>query len=131
MKKRRKCFIAPEIGRRLKFINFILIFVILVSITNTFISIRLLNEVQMFLGQELWHFVFQFTFIVLGMALIVTLVYLLRYGFGATFRIERILEKIAEGDYSLRIFLRKKDFLLPMAEKLNLVLDELEKAKKK
>lgn len=126
--KRRRLW-APGLEKRMKFIHLVLLLAILVSSVNTFVSIKLLNEMQLFVNLSYKYFIIQFTFISLGILLIVTLVYLVHYGFGAIFRIERILEEISSGDYSLRIHLRKKDFLRPMAKKLNVILDELEKEK--
>lgn len=126
--KRRRLW-APGLEKRMKFIQVMLLLVILVAMVNTFISITLLNEMQLFVDISYKYFAIQFTFIALGLILILTLVYFIHYGFGAIFRMEKILEKISAGDYSLRIHLRKKDFLRPTAEKLNVVLDELEKEK--
>ena len=44
---------------------------------------------------------------------------------GPMYRLERDLEKIAQGDHSLRIRFRKKDQLDDLAAKLNEVLDKL------
>ncbi len=129
MKRRR--ILAPRLSKRLKFIHAMLVLVIFFTCVNTFFSLRLLNETQLLINLNCKYFLFQFTFIVAGLIFITTLVYIMHYGFGAIFRMEKILEKIAKGDYSLRIRLRKKDFLRPLAKKLNVVLDDLEKEKNK
>ena len=41
---------------------------------------------------------------------------------GPIYRLEKDLDKIAEGDYGIRIHFRKKDRLDPLAEKINKVL---------
>lgn len=46
---------------------------------------------------------------------------------GPMYRLERDLEKIAQGDHTLRVRFRKKDQLDGLAEKLNKVLDKLPK----
>ncbi len=46
---------------------------------------------------------------------------------GPVYRLEQDLEKIAKGDFSLRIKLRKKDELSSIAEGINKVLDKVEK----
>ncbi len=46
---------------------------------------------------------------------------------GPMYRLEKDLEKIAQGDHTLRIRFRKKDQLDSIAEKLNKVLDKLPK----
>lgn len=45
-------------------------------------------------------------------------------------RMERILEKIISGEYSLRINVRKKDIIRPFVDKLNKVLQLLEEKAK-
>jgi methyl-accepting chemotaxis protein len=45
---------------------------------------------------------------------------------GPVYRLEQDLKKIAEGDFSLRIKLRKKDELVSIAEGINKVLDKAE-----
>lgn len=42
-------------------------------------------------------------------------------------RMERDLKKISDGNYSLRIRIRKDDNLRPMAEAINKIIDQLEK----
>ena len=46
---------------------------------------------------------------------------------GPVYRLEQDLEKIAKGDFSLRIKLRKTDELSSIAEGINKVLDKVEK----
>ncbi len=46
---------------------------------------------------------------------------------GPIYRLEKDLDRIAEGDYSVRIHFRKKDKLDPLAEKINKVLGLLPK----
>ncbi len=130
-KARRRRSVSSELVKRFKSVAVMLVLVGIVSLVNVLISFNLLKQSQVVSEYELWYFVLQFSFITFGIILMASIVYILHYGFGAVSRIETILEKIAQGDHSFRIHLRKKDFLRPMAEKLNLVLDELEKAKKK
>lgn len=46
---------------------------------------------------------------------------------GPLTRLERNLTKISEGDYSVRLRLRKDDDLKPLAEIINKIIDKLEK----
>ena len=48
---------------------------------------------------------------------------------GPLYRLEKDLEKIAHGEYSLRIKFRKQDHLDELAHKMNAVLDHLPKEK--
>lgn len=75
-------------------------------------------------------FIFQTNFIAIMMVLVITLVWILHYGFGALSRMENILEQVLNGDYSFRMHLRKRDMMRPFADKMNKVLDLLEKNKK-
>ena len=61
--------------------------------------------------------------------LIITFVVLHRT-LGPIPRMEKILEKIINGDYSLRINVRKKDLIRPFVDKLNRVLELLEEKAK-
>lgn len=45
---------------------------------------------------------------------------------GPVYRIEKELDKIVKGDFSIRIKLRKKDELISIAEGINKILDRIE-----
>ena len=47
--------------------------------------------------------------------------------FGPLERLENVLRKIAQGDYSVRINMRKNDALKPAAESINTIIEKLEK----
>lgn len=47
--------------------------------------------------------------------------------FGPLERLEKDLEKISEGDYSVRLKLRKDDDLKPIADVVNKIIDKLKK----
>ena len=49
---------------------------------------------------------------------------------GPIFRLERELERIGQGDFSQRVHFRRKDELKSVAERLNRVLDTVEKLTK-
>ncbi|MBI1869768.1 MAG: hypothetical protein HYS07_01085 [Chlamydiae bacterium] len=46
---------------------------------------------------------------------------------GPVFRMKTVLDRVIQGDYSPRIHLRKKDHLKELAEKLNILLETLDK----
>ena len=48
---------------------------------------------------------------------------------GPLYRLERELERIAQGDFSLRIRLRRRDELISIAQGINKVLDRIEAKK--
>lgn len=124
-KKRRR--FGLQLDSKLRFVHSVLAGIILIAFLNACFSVRLLEEEKFFPGWNTNAFMIQFAFVVIGLVFLVTLVYILHYGFGATIRMERILEEVAKGNYSLRINLRKKDIMKPLAEKMNRVLDLLEK----
>lgn len=49
---------------------------------------------------------------------------------GPAYRMITVIDKVLEGDITERVRLRKKDKLTELADKINLLLDEYEKAKK-
>ncbi|MFH1519178.1 MAG: hypothetical protein ABIE75_01215 [Candidatus Omnitrophota bacterium] len=126
MKEKRKFFGAGKISRY-KFVNFLLVFVLMLAFMNAFASMELLEEGKMIFKSSIGYYIFQFILVAIGLVGITTLGYILHYGFGAIARIEKILENIAEGNYSLRIHLRKKDIMQPLAVRINKILDLLEK----
>jgi len=91
----------------------------------------MLEEGMVFFNWSKPYFISQFLFVALGLIFVVTLGYILHYGFGAMGRMEKILEEILKGDSSLRIYLRKKDILRPFAERLNKILDLLDDKRQK
>ncbi|MBD3264039.1 MAG: hypothetical protein GF375_02930 [Candidatus Omnitrophica bacterium] len=129
MSKKRR-FLSLHTYKKLRFLNFVLVAIILIAFVNATLSVKMLEEKKLFWGMDAGNFMLQFTFVVVSLILVATLVYVLHYGFGAVSRMERILDEIAGGNYSLRINLRKKDIMLPLAEKMNKVISLLEKKAK-
>lgn len=74
--------------------------------------------------------IFVLTLIVAIVFLFITMFILLHRSVGAISRIEAILDKIINGNYSLRITVRKKDIIHSFVDKLNKILDLLEKKTK-
>lgn len=131
VKDRRKSVLGGALSRRLKFINFVMLAVVLFAFLNAYASIDMLGERALLLKGEIAYYTLQFTFVTIGLIFIATLCYLMHHGFGAIARMEDIIEKILGGDRSLRINLRKKDILRPFAEEVNKLIDVLEKDPKK
>lgn len=130
-KDRRRSVLAVALNRRLRFINFVMFLVVMFAFLNAYASIDMLGERMFLFRSEIGYYILQFSFVTIGLVFIATLCYILHHGFGAIARMEGILEKIVEGDRSLRIKLRKKDILLPFADEVNKVLDVLENETKK
>lgn len=68
----------------------------------------------------------QLSFLAIVVILLVCIMFFLHRGLGPIPRIESILDRVLNGDYSLRISLRKKDILQSLISKLNKILDLLE-----
>lgn len=84
-----------------------------------------------------YPFLWRVSFIIFVLILIVsiaflffTMLVLLHRTVGAISRTETILDRVVNGDYSLRISVRKKDTIHSFADKLNKILDLLEKKTK-
>jgi HAMP domain-containing protein len=131
MEEKRRIGSRIVIPVRFKFIRLILLLVILSFCVNAYISIRVLREGIVFLKEDIVYLALQFNFAAIVLILAITLTSILHRGFGALSRMENTLDQIIKGDYSLRLHLRKKDILVPLVERLNKILDLLEKNAKK
>jgi len=127
MNKRRSKFFHTSTLNRFKFMNYILLLIVLSLFLNTYITIKMVEEGRIILGGELSYITLQINFVTVILILIISFLFFLHYGFGALSRMENILRRVLEGEFTLRINLRKKDIMRPFAEKLNAVLDLLEK----
>ena len=130
MRNKRRLFGSGKIARY-RIFNFILSLIILSAFINVFGSIELIERGKEVFTNKVLYLIFQVVLVSIGLFLVATLGYLLHYGFGAISRIEKILDDVAAGNYSLRMYLRKGDILGPPAKKLNKILDLLEKSTKK
>jgi len=113
-----------------KFIRIILVMVIISFFINAYVSIQTLGWKDLNLGQDVAYMVFQLNFGAILLILLITMAFILHRGFGALSRMEEILEEVIKGKYSLRIRLRKGDVLIPLVDKINKILDLLEKKNK-
>jgi len=120
MKSRRRLFGTGEIGKY-RLINFLLVLILSATYIYAFSSIEVYEGGGVGFRDGITYYVFQ---------LITTLGYALRCGFGAVARMETILKDVAAGSYSLRLSLRKGDILSPLADKVNRIIDLLEKSAK-
>ncbi len=111
------------------FVNIALVATILVIFMNTYSSTKIVTSGTIPNEWEPSFLIFQFSFAGIILIFIVTIFYLLNRGLGALTRIERILDKIIEGEYSLRINIRKGDIMRPLTERFNKILDMLEEKK--
>lgn len=75
--------------------------------------------------------IFQLSFIASIVSLLVCMFIILHRSVGPLPRIEGILEKVINGDYSVRITVREKDTIQSLVDKMNQVIDILEKTGKR
>jgi HAMP domain-containing protein len=78
---------------------------------------------------DMIYFSSQLNFGAILLIFLVTLTFVLHRGFGALSRIEDILDQVIKGNYSLRLKLRKGDTLIPLTDRINKLIDLLEKKK--
>jgi len=129
MKSRRRLFGTGEIGKY-RLINFLLVLILSATYIYAFSSIEVYEGGGVGFRDGITYYVFQFVLVTISLILITTLGYALRCGFGAVARMETILKDVAAGSYSLRLSLRKGDILSPLADKVNRIIDLLEKSAK-
>lgn len=132
-KYKRKFLSFGGAGIRFKFARFSLMAIVVLSIINAGTSVIMFQKYVIFTGWGLFYFAYQLTFVLIALVFLMTLFHILKRGFGVVSRIERMLDQIANGEYSLRIYVRKKDLLSSLTKRINRILDLLEnkKAEKK
>ena len=128
MEEEGKRYFGTRMPIRFRFVNTVLILAILFSLVNAYTLLKMFAEKELFSESDVTYFIFLFIFITAGLFLIALLSFILYYSFGAAARIEKTLERVIKGESSLRISLRKKDLMFPLAEKMNKVIDILEKS---
>ena len=116
-----------QIPAQFKFIRIVLLLVIASYFINAYISVRMLGLKDLGPNEDLAYMALQLNFGAILVVLLITLVFILHRGFGALSRVEGILEEVTKGKHSLRIKLRKGDVLIPLVDKINKILDLLEK----
>lgn len=113
-----------------KFIRIVLIIVIISFFINAYVSIQTLGWKDLNVGGDVAYMIFQLNFGAILLILLIIMAFILHRGFGALSRMEDILEEVIKGKHSLRIKLRKRDVLIPLVDKINKILDLLEKKDK-
>ncbi len=116
-------------GKRQFNFPFLTVSLISVTIMTLIFSFSLVDMAREMPFSLIWQanlFMMQLSLIGIILTFLITIFILLHRGLGVMHRMEEILEKIIDGDYSLRLSLRKKDIMQSFANKLNKVLDLLE-----
>jgi hypothetical protein len=131
MQEKRKINAPLRAPARFKFLKAVVLLVILSFCINAYVSIKMLAHGKLLTTPEIAYFAYQLNFSAIVIIFVISLTYILHRGFGALSRVETILDQIIQGNYSLRITLRKGDTLIPLVERLNKIIDLLEKSSKK
>jgi len=101
--------------------------VIISFFINAYVSIRTLGWRDFDVSGDAAYMVFQLNFGAILLILLISMAFVLHKGFGSLSRMEEILEEVIKGKRSLRIKLRKGDILIPLVDKINKILDLMEK----
>jgi len=135
MKNRRSKVYLLKIPFTVHFINISLTYMLVLILINLYSLGKLVTELRRCSqSTSPWWtncIISQLSFTGVIVVLLIFLLVLLHRSLGAIPRIEGILSKVLDGNYSLRITVRSKDTILPFVTKLNKVLELLEKSAKK
>lgn len=115
-----------EINFTLRFLNISLICATVFILISFYALGKIAIELQYSLTWRVHFIILQLSLTGVVFAFLIGMLLVLHRSLGAIPRIEKILEEVIIGNYSLRIAIRKKDIIHSFVEKLNKVLDILE-----
>lgn len=116
---------------RFKLFNFFLVGLIVLNLFLAYMLWSMVEGARGYLLEQRTLIILSLGFAVAEVIFLITILVLLHRAFGPFQRMEEILEKVLQGDYSSRIALRKKDIACSFVDKLNKILDLLEEKQKK
>jgi len=119
-----------KINFTIQIFNFALIATTLLFLIVFYALWRVVTELQYSLTWQIYLIILQISLVGFFLILLIITFVVLHRTLGPIPRMEKILEKIINGDYSLRINVRKKDLIRPFVDKLNRVLQLLEEKAK-
>jgi len=119
-----------KIKYTLWFLNVFLVCITLLTIISFYTLGRLVTEQQHSFQWRVSFFVLQLCFIGIIFIFLTTMFLLLHRSLGPLPRLERILDKIIQGDYTLRLSIRKRDIIHSFIDKVNSVIALLEEKSK-
>ncbi len=122
--RRQKSLQSPS--QKMRLMDSFMILIIILNLLILYIAVDVLSRSLNF--SSIWDniVVICLTFLAIGSIFLVTMLRVLHRSIGAIRRIEGVLRKFVEGDYSLRIQVRKRDYLHELAITLNRLLDIVE-----
>jgi len=119
-----------KIKYTLWFLNIFLICITILTVISFYTLGRLVTEEQHSLKWRISFFVLQLCFIGIIFVFLTTMFLLLHRSLGPIPRLETILDKIINGDYALRLSIRKNDISHSFVDKINKVIALLEEKSK-
>lgn len=131
MKNRRNRLYFLKTPFVLHFISVALVYVCALILINLYSSWMITKELRSCAGgsSSWWvnSLISQLSFSAVILILLMTMLVLLHRTLGPLPRIEEFLNKVNNGDYSQRIIVRKNDAIYSLAQKINKIVDTLEK----
>ncbi|MDD5194603.1 MAG: hypothetical protein PHQ96_02880 [Candidatus Omnitrophica bacterium] len=127
MEQKRRLASPLKIPARFKFLRAVVLLVILSFCFNAYVSVRTIERSPSIAASEIAYLAYQLNFGAIVVIFLIALTFILHRGFGALSRLENTLDQIIQGNRSLRLKLRKGDTLIPLVERLNKILELLEK----
>lgn len=114
----------------IKILNFALISTPIFFLIIFYAFFKVLTELQYSLTWRIYLIILQLSFTGFALVFLTVMFVILHRILGPINRIEKILDGVANEDYSLRMTVRKKDIIHSLVNKLNKVLDLLEEKAK-
>jgi hypothetical protein len=113
------------------FLNVALIIATLLTLVSFFALIKIITAPQ---DSVMWRVnlvILQLCFAGVIFTFVLSIFWLVQRGLGPLPRIERVLDKVLQGNYKERLGVREKDLLYTFIGKVNKVIDLLDKKEKK
>jgi hypothetical protein len=109
------------------FLNVALIIATLLTMISFFALIKIITAPQDSMMWRINLVVLQVCFAGVIFTFVLSIFWLVQRGLGPLTRIEQVLDKVIAGDYKVRLGVREKDLLYTFINKVNRVLELLEK----
>jgi len=107
----------------MRFLSVSLLYIGALVAVNFYVSWKMLAELQqVFNYSSAWRvnfIIMQASFLGIIFVLLISMFLILHRSLGPLLRIERILDNVLKGDYSLRIAIRRKDIIQSLVDKIN------------
>jgi hypothetical protein len=128
MQERRRRGVG-KIQYTLQFLNAALVVAIIFILLAFYALGKVVTDSQYSLVWRINLIVLQLSFTTVVFAFLIGMFLLLHRTLGALPRMEETLDKVIKGDHSLRINIRKEDIMRSFVDKLNKVIELLQKSK--